>query len=299
MHSILHSGIYPPLPTFFDQQEELDLATLRRHIQALADSGIAGYVLMGSNGEAVHLSSAERAQVIATTREAVEQSMPIIAGCGEQSTRATIGLCQQAARAGADVALILPPAYYRSRMDAGTLVAHYRAIADSSPLPIVLYNMPSSAAGLDLDADSICTLAQHPNIIGLKDSAGNITKLAQVIADVPADFRVFAGNAGFFLAALAVGAVGTVSALANIFPHEVCLLQALFEDGQLEEARSLQARIIPANAAVTTIYGVPGLKAALEYTAGYGGKPRMPLQPLSESEREKLAAILKATPVES
>jgi 4-hydroxy-2-oxoglutarate aldolase len=295
MEQTLPSGIYPPLPTFFDEHDELDLPTLRRHIQRLADSGIAGYVLMGTNGEAVHLSSAERARVIQAARETIgtDSSMPLVVGCGDQSTRATIAHCEQAARCGADFVLVLPPSYYKARMDPHALKAHYRAVADASPLPLLIYNMPASAGGLDLDTATICTLATHPKIVGVKDSAGNLTKLARIVSSVPSDFHVFAGNAGFLLAALSVGAVGAVSALANVFPHEVCDVQALFEAGELEDARALQASLLEANAAVTTMYSVSGLKAALELTAGYGGNPRLPLQPLTVQERNRLVEILK------
>lgn len=295
MEQMLPNGIYPPLPTFFDEQDELDLNTLQRHIQRLADSGIAGYVLMGSNGEAVHLSSDERAEVIQAARAAIsnKSSMPLIVGCGDQSTRATIAHCQQAAQYGANFVLVLPPFYYKGRMDQRALLAHYRAIADASPLPLLIYNMPASTGGLDLDAATIRTLAEHPNIIGVKDSGGNLTKMAQIISSVPSDFRVYAGNAGFLLPALSIGAVGAVSALANVFPREVCDVQALFEAGQLEEARTQQALVLSANAAVTTVFSVAGLKAALELTAGYGGKPRLPLQPLTAQERTRLVEMLK------
>lgn len=301
MQNILSSGIYPPLPTFFDEQGELDLVTLRKHIHRLIGSGIAGYVLMGTNGEAVHLSDDERAQIITTTKElnaSSGSSLPIIAGCGDQSTRTTIARCRQAAHSGANIALVLPPFYYRSRMDNHALVTHYRTVAESSPLPILIYNMPGSTAGLDLDAATICTLAEHPNIVGVKDSAGNIAKLAQIVATVRPTFSVFAGSAGYLLPALAVGAIGAVSALANVYPRAICRLQTLFEQGKLEETRALQAQIILPNAAVTTLYSVPGLKAALELTAGYGGNPRMPLQPLTAQEREKVAGILKTANLE-
>lgn len=291
---ILRSGIYPPLPTFFDNQGELDLVTLQRHIQRLADTGIAGYVVMGTNGEAVHLTKEERAQVIETARAAAGQQATILAGCGEQSTRATIANCQQAERSGASAVLVLPPFYYKGRMDSRTLIAHYRAVADNSPLPVVIYNMPASTGGLDLDAATICALAEHPNIIGVKDSAGNIVKLLQIYNETPSHFRVFAGSAGYLLPALAVGAVGAVAALANVFPREVCRLQELFNTGNLEEARLLQARLVPANTVVTTTYSVPGLKAALELIAGYGGPPRPPLLPLTDQERYQLAEILRA-----
>jgi 4-hydroxy-2-oxoglutarate aldolase len=291
--SILRDGIYPPLPTFFDEEEELDLETLRRHIQRLAEAGIAGYVVMGTNGEAVHLSPDEREQIIETVRDVGGENMPLLAGCGEQSTRATIANCKQAARTGADIALVLPPFYFKSRMDSRALIAHYRAIADNSALPVVIYNMPASTGGLDLDVATICTLAEHPNIIGVKDSAGNMAKLAQIYSETPSRFRVFAGSAGYLLPALAVGAAGAVAALANIFPREVCRLHELFIDGKTEEARILQARLAPANTAVTATYSVPGLKAALELTAGYGGRPRSPLLPLTEQERKQLAEILR------
>ena len=293
MTPLLVKGIYPPLPTFFDDKEELDIATLQRHMHRLVDSGIAGYVLMGSNGEAVHLTSDERVQLVQAAREAIGvSSMPLIVGCGDASTRTTLANCRSAARHGADIALVLPPFYYKGRMNTQALLAHYHAIADNSPLPILIYNMPGNTAGLDLDATLICTLAEHENIIGVKDSAGDIAKLAQIVASVPETFKVLAGSAGYLLPALAVGAVGAISALANVFPREVCDVQALFDAGQLDEARMLQARIIPANNAVTTVYNVPGLKAALELTAGYGGIPRMPLLPLNEQECVKLAEML-------
>jgi 4-hydroxy-2-oxoglutarate aldolase len=290
---LLRDGIYPPLPTFFDQQDELDLVTLRRHMQRLAETGIAGYVIMGTNGEAVHLTKEERTQVVETARAAAGEHALILAGCGEQSTRATIANCQQAAHAGANVALVLPPFYFKGRMDSRALITHYRIVADSSPLPVVIYNMPASTGGLDLDAATICTLAEHPNIIGVKDSAGNMVKLAQIYSATPSRFRVFAGSAGYLLPALTVGAVGAVAALANVFPHEVCRVQELFNAGQLQEARLLQARLAPANTAVTVTYSVPGLKAALELTVGYGGRPRPPLLPLTGEERNHLAEILK------
>lgn len=297
MTEIQLQGVYPPLPTFFDAHEELDIPTYQRHIARLLARGITGFVVMGTNGEAVHLASDERARVIEAAREAAGQHALIIAGCGEQSTRATIRNCEQAARSGADVVLVLPPFYYKGRMDSRALLAHYRAIADASSLPLVIYNMPASTAGLDLDAATISTLAEHPNIIGVKDSAGNMAKLEQIVETVgkvgTRPFSVFAGSAGYLLPALMVGAVGAVAALANVFPYEVCLVQQLFTEGKLAEARALQEVLVPANTAVTATYSVPGLKAALELTAGYGGRPRSPLLPLTQQERTHLTEILQ------
>jgi dihydrodipicolinate synthase/N-acetylneuraminate lyase len=298
---LLSPGVYPPVPTFFNNQEELDLATLCQHIQRLAGSGIAGYVLMGSNGEAVHLTPDERIRLISLAHEMIEDlpgHLTLVAGCGEQSARATIANCQRAAQHGADFALVLPPFYYRGLMSSAVLLTYYHAVADASPMPIVIYNMPANAAGLDLDAATLLALAEHPNIVGVKDSVGNIAKLAQIIEHAPPSFQVFAGSAGYFLPALAVGACGVVAALANIYPRAVCRVQQLFAEGQLVEARHLQARIVPVNAAVTTRFGVPGLKAALDLTAGYGGHPRLPLSPLDAPSRDELRSLLERAHLE-
>nr|BBH94738.1 dihydrodipicolinate synthase family protein [Thermogemmatispora argillosa] len=302
-------GVYPPVPTFFAADEELDLTTLESHLQWLAASGIAGYVVLGSNGEAPHLTSEERELVIRTAREVINQRahsreeegaararLLLLAGCGEQSTRATIAACERAAEAGADAVLVLPPFYFRGRMNGAALLAHYHAVAEHSPLPIVIYNMPANTAGLDLDAPLICRLAEeHPNIIGLKDSAGNVAKLAQIVgqlANSRPDFAVLAGSAGFLLPALAVGARGGIPALANVLPRQVCRVQELFEAGQLEEARRLQASLVPLNTLLTATYSVAGLKAALQLLRGYGGRPRAPVLPLDEQELINLKATL-------
>lgn len=290
----LRRGVYPPLPTFFQANEELDLRTYQQHMRNLAQTGIAGYVVMGSNGEATHLNHEERIQLIEASRAAAGPEALLLVGCGEQSTRATIKNCHSAAQAGGNYALVLSPFYFRGRMDERALLAHFRTVADASPIPVVLYNMPANTAGLDLDVALISALATHPNIVGLKDSAGNLAKIAQIVEQVPASFAVFAGSAGYLLPALAVGAWGAVAALANIFPQPVCQVQTFFEHGHLAEARLLQGRLVAANTAVTATYGVAGLKAALEITAGYGGRPRSPLLPLTEAEHQRLVEILGA-----
>lgn len=298
---IIPGGIYPPVPTFFRADEVLDTGTLRHHIRRLAGTGIAGYVVMGSNGEAVHLSSDERAEVISTTHDVLSEmglALPIIAGCGAQSTRQTLEYCHQAAAQGADFALVLPPAYYPGRMDERALKAHYQIVAAASPLPVIIYNMPASAAGINLKADFICALAEHPNIVGVKDSAGDVSKLMQIVSQVKSDFKVFAGSADVLLPALLGGAVGAVAALANIFPRTVCRVQTLFEQQRFEEARQLQSSLIVANTAVTSRCGVAGLKAALDSTVGYGGFPRLPLQPLTAQEQDTLLQIISAIPRE-
>jgi dihydrodipicolinate synthase/N-acetylneuraminate lyase len=285
-------GIYPPLPTFFHEDESLDLETLAEHIRRQRERGITRFVALGSNGEAVHLDPEERRQVIAAVRTAAGDEAQLLAGAGANSTRETIALCRLAAAASADVALVIPPHHYRSRMDSTALRGHYLAVADASPLPVMLYNMPGNAAGIDLDAETVIALSAHPNIIGLKDSAGNVAKLAEVAAGAREGFVVLAGSAGFLLPALVVGAVGAIAALANIAPVECLRLMELTTAGKLDEARALQARLVPVNTAVTSGYGVAGLKAALQFVAHYGGAPRRPLAPLGEGERVRLRSLL-------
>jgi 4-hydroxy-2-oxoglutarate aldolase len=289
------AGVYPPVPTFFDAQGDLDLTTLRAHIQRLTEPGnrwVSGIVALGSNGEAAHLDDAERDTVIRTIREATPADVPVLAGASAQSTRGTIALCAAAARSGAAAALILPPSYFRGQMSNQALVRHYHAVADASPIPIVIYNMPTSTGGVDLDANTIVAIGEHARVLGVKDSAGNITKLAEIASRARAGFRALAGSAGFLLPTLVVGGTGAVAALANILPRQCYELIELFQQGKLDEARELQARLVPLNTAVTSGYGVPGLKAALDLSAGYGGAPRAPLLPLGEGERERLKSLL-------
>jgi 4-hydroxy-2-oxoglutarate aldolase len=285
-------GIYPPVPTFFHEDESLDLETLRTHITRLREKGIANFVALGSNGEAVFLDLEERRAVIGAIREVAGAESQILAGAGGQSTRETVALCQLAAEAGADVALVLPPSHYGGKMGMAAQRAHFMAVADASPLPVMIYNMPANAAGVDLDAETVITLSVHPNIIGMKDSSGNVTKMAEVVAGAREGFTVLAGSAGFLLPAMAVGAKGAIAALANVAPRECLRLVELFERGEMAEARALQARLIPVNTAVTSGYGVAGLKAALTFAAHYGGEPRRPLAPLNEGERARLRSLL-------
>jgi 4-hydroxy-2-oxoglutarate aldolase len=285
-------GIYPPVPTFFHDDESLDLETLGVHIGRLRERGIANFVALGSNGEAVHLDRDERRAVIAAIRAAAGAEAQVLAGAGGQSTRETIALCALAAEAGADVALILPPSHYGGKMGMAAQRAHFLDVADASPLPVMIYNMPANAGGVDLDAETIINLSTHPNIVGVKDSSGNVTKLAEVIAGAREGFAALAGSAGFLLPALVVGVRGAIAALANIAPRECLQLLELYQQGKLAEARTLQARLIPVNTAVTSGFGVAGLKTALQFVAHYGGEPRRPLAPLGEGERVRLRSLL-------
>ena len=299
----LAGGIYPPIPTFFHRDDTLDLASLQTHIRWLLDRGVAGILTLGSNGEAMHLSDTERVAVIRATREAFSQHSRqpnppplLLAGAADLSTHGTIIRCTAAAEAGADAVVVLPPFAFPTQMTPAALRAHFTAVAEASPIPVIIYNMPANAANIDLSADLIIELAQHPNIIGVKDSSGNVTKLAQIAAQTPVGFAVLAGSGSFLIPTLSIGGTGAIAAVANVVPD---LLVKLYQQWttrfdtanvvaahtQEIAAQQLQAQIIPLNQLVTATYGVAGLKAALQLAHGYGGMPRAPLLPLNEQQQ--------------
>jgi 4-hydroxy-2-oxoglutarate aldolase len=285
-------GAFPPIPTPFDAQGNVELQKLAENLARWNTYGLGGYVVLGSNGEAVYLDTQEKLRVWEAARQAIPPDKLMIAGTGCESTRETIALTRGAADAGAAAALAVTPHYYEGMMTHESLVRHYRALADASPVPIILYNVPKFTR-VDMSAATIADLAQHPNIIGIKDSSGNVIKLADVIRLAGPDFQVLAGSAGFFLAGLTLGAVGGVMALANIAPQESIRIYRMFKGGQLDEAAELQRRMVPVNAAVTARFGVAGLKAAMDMLGYYGGPVRPPLLDLDKNARQTLREILK------
>ncbi|KAJ5520770.1 Aldolase-type TIM barrel [Penicillium fimorum] len=274
----LPHGVYVPTVAFFKPDEEVDLATVQKHATYLARSGVTGLVTQGSNGEAVHLDREERKAITAATRSAVDKAgypnMPVIAGCGAASTRETIQNCLDSAAVGADAVLVLPPSYYKTLVSTESMHAHFRAVADASPIPVVIYNFPAVQSGLDLTSDDILALAEHPNIIGCKFTCGNTGKLARVAAARP-DFLTFGGSADFTLQTLIAGGVGIIGGLANVIPRSCVRVMELYRNGEIEEAKKLQA--IVARADWCAIQGgFIAVKQALQSYRGYGGLPRRP-----------------------
>ena len=284
-------GIYPPIPTPFDVKGAVDVEALLGNLRVWNQHALRGIVALGSNGEAVLLDPEERIRVVETVRSSIPADRLLIAGTGCQGTRETIDLTRRAAAAGADAVLILPPSYYRGRMTPDALASHFAAVADAATVPVILYNMPA-CTGIDLDAQLVGRLADHGNIIGMKDSGGDLVKMGAIRERVGPGFQILAGSASFLLPALSVGAVGGVLALANIAPEACLEILHRARDGRMEEARQTQVRMVPVNTAVTRRWGVAGLKAAMEMIGLRGGAVRAPLQPLNEEERQELRAIL-------
>lgn len=290
MASLNLRGIFPPLPTSFDSDENLLPEKIRFNIERLSQYSLAGFLILGSNGEQVMLSEAEKIRAIAAAREALPAGRLLLAGTGCQSTRETISLTRAAAAEGAHAVLVINPSYYRGNMNHDELVKHYYDVADASPVPVLLYNMPANT-GIDMTAGMIISMAEHPNIAGLKDSAGNVVKMGEVLGRVRPGFQVLAGGAGFLLPALATGASGGILASANIAPEHCLSIFNAFAAGDMTLARELQHKIIPLNAAVTARWGVPALKAVMDHLGLYGGHVRRPLLPVREEIRKQLLQL--------
>jgi 4-hydroxy-2-oxoglutarate aldolase len=284
------TGIFPPIPTPF-LNDELALDKLEFNISKWNTTGLNGYVIMGSNGEAVFLTRDEKLKLTSTVKEAAASDKLIIAGTGTDSIRETIALTNEVAACGADYALVLTPSFYKSEMKHDSFISYFTKIADGVKIPVIIYNVPKFT-GVDIQAETIAQLAEHRNIAGVKNSTENLRQTVEFVAAVPDTFAVLVGTASVLYNGLTSGAVGGIIALANIAPEECVHIKKLIAAGMLPDALTLQKRVILVNKAVTTQYGVAGLKAAMDMMGYFGGEPRAPLMPLNTNEKENLKKIL-------
>jgi len=285
-------GVVPPVATPFDQNEDLDLAALKHNLQAWNATDLGGYLVLGSNGESGYLSEAEREAAIAAAAEAMAPGKFLMIGTGLESTRHTIAFTRRAAELGADCALVLSPCYYKPQMTPAALEAHYLKVAEAATIPILVYNVPQFT-GVNLPAAMVARLSRHANIVGCKDSSGNIAQLTDIIRLSEPGFAVFVGSGVAFYPALCVGAVGGILAIANVFPQMCTALQAAFAAGDHARALVLQQRLMTFGVMVTSGLGVAGLKHAMNLVGYQGGLPRSPLAPPAdlgplEAEMDKL-----------
>lgn len=289
--SLQLSGVFAPAVTPFDADGALDRAAFAYNVRAHHAAGLAGVVTAGSSGEAALLDDDERARLAEWARETLGATGTVIAGVGGESTRATVGRARDAASAGADAVLVVAPHYYGRRMDDAALRAHYTAVADASPLPVLLYNIPVYAH-FALSPELVAELALHPNIAGMKDSAGDLAMLARYAEARGPGFRVLTGHAGTFAAALALGVDGGILAAALFAP---ALPLAVAEAHAREDAAGAgdaQARLGPLGRDVVAALGPAGLKCALDLVGLAGGTPRAPLLACTPAERATVEARL-------
>lgn len=285
------AGIYPPIPTAFNEDESVAYGKLESNLQRWAELPLDGIVMPGSNSEAVFLTREERLRIWELCLEVLSAAgKHLIAGTGRESTAETIELTQQAATLGATAALVVPPTFYKPALTHETLLAHYHAVADESPIPLLVYNVPAFT-GVDFSAATLIALAEHPRIVGVKDSSANVIKMATVLASRP-DFLVFCGSGSALLPFLSIGAVGGIMALANIAAVPLRRLLDAFQAGRLEEARQIQLSLVELNAAITARFGVPGLKYAMSRVGFYGGPTRRPLLPPGPKARAEIDRLL-------
>jgi 4-hydroxy-2-oxoglutarate aldolase len=276
------SGVFAPVPTPFDSHDCVDTARLRAAFARWVARPIAGFIVLGSNGEAVLLDEEESDRVVAAARESVPVGRPFIVGAGRESTQATVRAAKRAAGLGADAVLVRTPGFFKTQMTHDAFVRHYTAVADASPVPVLLYNF-TALTGVNLPTSAVVHLASHPNIIGMKESGGDVAQIADLVSSTPEAFAVLAGTTATFYAALCVGATGGILALACVVPEACARLFDLVAAGRHEEARAVQRRLMPLARLLGPTYGVPGLKAALRI-AGYDvGQPRAPLAPVPEA----------------
>jgi 4-hydroxy-2-oxoglutarate aldolase len=259
------------------------------------ETGIAGYVALGSTGERAHLDARERAAVVETARECVPREMSFIVGVGEQGTRGTIEECKLAARAGADAVLVLTPHFYRGALTQMSLASHFEAVADSSQAPVILYNIPQNT-GVALAPETVARLAAHANIAGIKDSSGDVANHVEMIrlaGERAEKFAVLTGHAGVFYTSLAAGAVGGILAAGCVLPQLCVEIYDAVRAGQHERARDSQRRLASVARAVTVRFGIGGLKYALDLLGFEGGGVRAPLASPDEDARREIARLLE------
>lgn len=286
-------GIFPPVTTPFDSDGELLIERFKENLARWSAAPLAGLTVLGSNGEAHLLSDQEALQVVREARKAIVPARTMIVGAGKESTRRTLEFVRKVADLGADYALIGIPSYYRARMVDDALFAHYWTVADGSPIPVLIYNAPQFT-GISASAAVIERLSAHENIAGMKESGGNLPLQAEVRRRVPERFQILVGSAPTLFPSLVQGACGGIVAIGCALPGFTCELYEAFRAGDWKSAAELQKRLTPPAEAVTSVFGVPGLKYAMTLMGFYGGEARLPLLPLKDDQRAKLKAIFQS-----
>jgi len=291
---VIFSGVFAALTTPFAHDGRVSLPDLKHNIQRYNQTELAGYVALGSTGESVLLTRAEMDGVLITVKEAAAKGKRLLAGAGAESTSETIERTKRAAELGYDAALVKTPYYYKPAYKPEVLIAHYRRVADESPIPVLLYSIPQFT-GIALGAADVAALAEHPNIIGIKDSSGNVQGVAEIVAATPPAFQVLVGAAASVYPSMVIGARGAILALACALPEKCVALFDLVRQGHHEEARELQSVLLRASKLIVSELGIAGVKHAMDQRGYRGGLPRLPLVPLHQEQKKRLNDFL-ATP---
>jgi 4-hydroxy-2-oxoglutarate aldolase len=286
-------SIIPPMVTPFDEAGAVRYDSFERNFDRYLEAGIKGFLVLGSNGEAVYLEHAEKLKLIEASRKRVPSSMMLLAGTGVESTAATIQLTREAADRGVDAVLVKNPSFYKSLMTFDVYRAHYTAVADASPVPVILYNVPVFT-GISMEARLVIELSKHPNIVGLKESSGDVRLISEVVWNTAREkFAVLAGAAPVLFPNMMSGARGGIVALACAAPKAMMTLYEAWVSGNYRKAAEAQRIIAPAAASVTAKHGIAGLKAAMALEGFDSGLPRQPLLPAGKAQIEDLKQIFQ------
>ncbi len=286
------AGVFAPVVTPFEK-DEIRLDWLADNLTRLGGTDLAGYLALGSNGEFMSLSEAEQVDVLKVFVEHRGRKT-LMAGTGRESTRATIDFSCRAADMGVDYVSVLTPHYFAKQMTEAVLVRYYREIAERVPVPVLIYNAPGFASGVQISPVAVRELSAHPNIARMKDSSPAGMRAYLEATAENKGFQVLAGSANFFFTALVCGAVGGVLSLANCLPELCCRLRAEYLSGNLEAARALHSKLTRLNRAVSGRGGVAAVKAAMNLTGYHGGTPRKPLTALDPASEKAMQDVLRA-----
>ena len=283
-------GIYPPIATPFDYKGDLYKIKVQHNVEKWNKTGLSGYCVSGSTGESVHLTTEEKIQMWEWVAQYADSSKLLIAGTGVESVRETVALTNQAATMGYKLAMVRTPHYYKNLINnTEAQKLYFRSVADQSKIPLMIYNWPQ-ATNVDITTDAVAALSAHPNIIAIKESSGSLEKVMQMMRECKKGFQVLTGSAPTLAPHLAVGCVGAVLAFANAAPYATVTIWEAHRTREAAAALDWQNRIAKAAQLVTTKYGVPGLKHAMDVMGYYGGPPRLPLVPVKPEAKAEIEA---------
>src|SRR5690348_11068808 len=285
------SGIFAALTTPYAADGSVSITELKRNIQRYNATGLAGYAVLGSTGESVLLSRSEAESILIAARETASADKQLLAGTGAESTAETIERTKRAAELGYHIALVKTPYYYKPVYKPEVYIAHFRRVADSSPIPILLYSVPQFT-GVALEAPEVGILAQHDNIIGIKESSGNVQRAAEILEASPTSFKLLVGSASMMFPSTVLGAVGAILALGSALPEDCVELFDAIRTGDLARARDLQLPIQNASKLIVSQCGIPGVKYAMDQAGYRGGEPRLPLLPLHDGQKQAIRDLM-------
>jgi 4-hydroxy-2-oxoglutarate aldolase len=276
-------GVFPPITTPFNDNGFIEYNHLTENIEKWNDTGTSGYLVLGSSGESVFLDEEEKLGIVNTARKSIPHTKNMLVGVGLESAKCTIEFTRKISDYGADVAVVITPHFFKNDMSHDAFLKYYLIIADSSPIPVLLYNVPVFT-GLNMEAKTVAVLSSHENIIGIKDSSGNVEQLSEIISlTEDKEFSSLTGSSIVLYPSMCIGANGGIMAITCVMPERCCDIINMYKEGKHTEAKELQMRLIEPTIAVTSRYGIPGLKAAMDLFGYHGGSSRMPLLPLWDS----------------